>query len=145
MIEFEGKRQDHGVKKYVLSKVDISCRCVARIRWGMESAGSVLAVAGTELLHEEVETLLAKLESLGLQSKTGLQGASNQTVDYSSMYRAGLVPATPPPSMQPGYGPPGVLPGSLLQLTPGLAEKENAPSENSPPLSPRDPNGSESP
>jgi hypothetical protein len=46
--------------------------------------------------------------------------------------------------MQPGYGPPGVLPGALLQLTPGLAEKENAPSENSPPLSPRDPRGSES-
>jgi len=68
MIEFEDKRQEHGVKKYVLSKVDVSCRCVARIRWGMESVGSVLAVAGTELLHEEVETLLAKLDSLGLQS-----------------------------------------------------------------------------
>jgi hypothetical protein len=45
----------------------------------LESVGSVLVVAGTELLHEEVETLLAKLDSLGLQSKTGLQGASNQT------------------------------------------------------------------
>ena len=145
MIEFEDKRQEYGVEKYVLSKVDVSCRCVARNRWGLESVGSVLAVAGTELLHEEVETLLAKLDSLGLQSKTGLQGASNQTVDYSSMYRAGLVPATPPPSMQPGYGPPGVLPGSQLQLTPRRAEKENTPSENSSPLSPRDPNRSESP
>jgi hypothetical protein len=111
----------------------------------LESVGSVLAVAGTELLHEEVETLLAKLESLGLQSKTGLQGASNQTVDYSSLYRAGLVPATPPPSMQPGYGPPGSLPGSQFQLTPRRAESENTPSENSPHLNPRDPNRSESP
>jgi len=94
---------------------------------------------------EEVETLLAKLESLGLQSKTGLQGASNQTADYSSMYRAGLVPATNPPSMQPGYGSPGILAGSRLQLTPRRAEKENTPSENSPSLNPRDPNRSESP
>ena len=80
-----------------------------------------------------------------LQSKTGLPGASNQTVDYSSVYRAGLVPATPPPSMQPGYGAPVILPGSQLKLTPRRAEKENTPSENSSPLSPRDPNGSESP
>jgi hypothetical protein len=145
MIEFEGKRQEHGVKKYVLSKVDFSCRCVAGIRWSLESVGSVLAVAGTELLHEEVETLLAKLDSLGLQSKTGLQGASNQTVAYSSMYRAGLVPATLPPSMQPGYGPPGVLPGSQLQLTPRRAHKDNTTSVDFPPLSPRDPNRSESP
>lgn len=115
----------------------------------LESVGSVLAVAGTELLHEEVETLLAKLESLGLQSKTGLPGASNQTVDYSSMYRAGLVPATPP-SLPGGSAGPVILPGSQLQLTPRRAEKENTPSESSPslsppPLGPRDPNGSESP
>ncbi len=115
----------------------------------MDSVGSVLAVAGTELLHEEVETLLAKLESLGLQSKTGLPGASNQTVDYSSMYRAGLVPATPP-SLPGGSAGPVILPGSQLQLTPRRAEKENTPSESSPslsppPLGPRDPNGSESP
>jgi hypothetical protein len=70
-----------------------------------------LAVAGTELLHEEVETLLAKLESLGLQSKTGLPGASNQTLDYSSMYRAGLVPATPPLRCNLGM----VLPVSFLE------------------------------
>ena len=88
--------------------------------------------------------MLAKLESLGLQSKTGLQGASNQTLDYSSMYRAGLVPATNPPSM-PGVGGPVILPGSRLQLTPRRAEKENTPSENSPSLNPRDPNRSESP
>jgi hypothetical protein len=110
----------------------------------LESVGSVLAVAGTELLHEEVETLLAKLESLGLLSKTGLPGASNQTVDYSSMYRAGLVPATTP-SMPGGSSGPVILPGAPLQLIPRRAEKENTPSENSPPLSPRDPNGSESP
>lgn len=36
----------------------------------LESVGSVLAVSGTELLHEEVENLLAKLESLGLHSKS---------------------------------------------------------------------------
>jgi len=36
----------------------------------LESVGSVLAVSGTELLHEEVEYFLAKLESLGLHSKT---------------------------------------------------------------------------
>jgi hypothetical protein len=77
----------------------------------LESVGSVLAVAGTELLHEEVETLLAKLESLGLQSKTGLPGASNQTLDYSSMYRAGLVPATPPLRCNLGM----VLPVSFLE------------------------------
>lgn len=77
----------------------------------LESVGSVLAVAGTELLHEEVETLLAKLDSLGLQSKTGLQGASNQTVEYSSMYRAGLVPATPPLRCNLGM----VLPVSFLE------------------------------
>lgn len=112
----------------------------------LESVGSVLAVAGTELLHEEVETLLAKLDSLGLQSKTGLQGASNQTVDYSSLYREGLVPATSPSSMmQPGYGPPGVLPGAELQVTPRRAHKDNTTSVDFPPLSPRDPNLSESP
>lgn len=40
----------------------------------LESVGSVLAVASTELVHEEVETLLSKLESLGMHSKAGAQG-----------------------------------------------------------------------
>ena len=44
----------------------------------LDSVGSVLAVSGTELLHEEVETLLAKLESLGLRIKSGLQGLGSQ-------------------------------------------------------------------
>jgi len=86
----------------------------------VESVGSVLAVASTELVHEEVETLLSKLESLGLQSKAGAQGANTQPVDYQRLYRAGLVPAQPL-SMPGGGNSSGssvILPGSQDKLIP---------------------------
>jgi hypothetical protein len=84
----------------------------------VESVGSVLAVASTELVHEEVETLLSKLESLGLQSKAGAQGANIQPVDYQRLYRAGLVPAQPL-SMPGGFSGGSVIqPGSQDKLIP---------------------------
>ena len=84
----------------------------------LESVGSVLAVASTELVHEEVETVLSKLESLGLHSKAGAQGQNNQPVDYQRLYRAGLVPAQPLSTPGAGYGGPVILPGSQDKLIP---------------------------
>lgn len=78
----------------------------------LESVGSVLAIASTELVHEEVETLLSKLESLGLQSKAGAQGPNTQPVDYQRLYRAGLVPAQPLSTPGGGYNGPVIPPTS---------------------------------
>lgn len=86
----------------------------------VESVGSVLAVASTELVHEEVETLLSKLESLGMHSKAGAQGANIQPVDYQRLYRAGLVPAQPlsVPGGGNNSGSSVILPGSQDKLIP---------------------------
>lgn len=86
----------------------------------VESVGSVLAVASTELVHEEVETLLSKLESLGMHSKAGAQGANIQPVDYQRLYRAGLVPAQPlsVPVGGNNSGSSVILPGSQDKLIP---------------------------
>jgi hypothetical protein len=96
----------------------------------LESVGSVLAIASTELVHEEVETLLSKLESLGLQSKAGAQGPNTQPVDYQRLYRAGLVPAQPLSTPGAGYGGPVILPGSQDKLIPPAStpnpSKDNA-------------------
>ncbi|MFN6139912.1 MAG: hypothetical protein ACK480_15605 [Planctomycetota bacterium] len=95
----------------------------------LESVGSVLAVASTELVHEEVETLLSKLESLGMHSKAGAQGPSIQPVDYQRLYRAGLVPAQPLSTPGAGYGGPVILPGSQDKLIPP-AQAPNSNKEN---------------
>lgn len=101
----------------------------------LESVGSVLAVASTELVHEEVETLLSKLESLGMHSKAGAQGQNPRgLMPASTVPNAGLPRMAPvasgPMLMVPGAGG-GLVPyegGSVIlpssndkATTPGLS------------------------
>ena len=51
-----------------------------------QDMGKVLQLMESTLQHEEVESLLAKLESLGLLSKTGLQGVGIAVAVNSTKY-----------------------------------------------------------
>lgn len=85
--------------------------------------GSVLVVSTTEMVHEEVEVLLGKLEAMSLQksprtsvpaNSPGMGGAAAPL--QTQLYRSGLAPA--PGLAQPG----GLQPGGLVQpggQTPG--------------------------
>ena len=97
--------------------------------------GSVLVVSTTEMVHEEVEILLAKLEAMPLRTSAlsdpmGGAAAPLQT----QLYRSGLAPA-------PGAGaqvilPGGVQPGSLVPgggfgFTPGAMPPGGLPAAQS--------------
>ena len=123
--------------------------------------GSVLVVSTTEMVHEEVEVLLGKLEAMPLRTSAlndpmGGAAAPMQT----QLYRSGLAPA-------PGAGaqvilPGGVQPGSLVPgggfgFTPGAippggqpaAQSQSIlplskPAPDSPPEDPNSPGGLDS-
>ncbi|MCE2815415.1 MAG: hypothetical protein LW850_33970 [Planctomycetaceae bacterium] len=116
----------------------------------LESVGSVLAVASTELVHEEVETLLSKLESLGMHSKAGAQGQNPRglmpasTVPNAGSPRMAPVASGPNLMMVPGAGQlvpyeggPMILPGSkdkvttpILSIEPKVASPAEIPNED---------------
>ncbi len=92
--------------------------------------GSVLVVSTTEMVHEEVEVLLGKLEAMSLQKSPRTSAPGNNSPGMggpggglaaplqTQLYRSGLAPA--PGLVQPGLVQPGLVQPGLVQ--PGLVQ-----------------------